>query len=210
MRKISTTIPLLIGTAMLVFSQRPLRADILNITFETLPDGTPIADGTPLTTQFPTLTFTNATVITAGISLNEFEFPPHSGTNVAFDDGGPISVAFASPVLSFGGFFTYLEPITLTAFDVTGTKVASALSAFSTNDALYGDPGSSPNEFLSVAFSGGVADVTIMGDIGGSSFTMDDLTYNSAVPEPCSAVLLLSGLALSLLRKHMNLNLLRP
>jgi hypothetical protein len=142
------------------------------IDFETFPDGTPILDSTPITTQFPGLTFTNATVITAGISLNEFEFPPHSGTNVVFDDGGPISLSFATPVSSFGGYFTYLEPLTLVGFDTTSTQVASATSAFSSNAALFGDPGSSPNEFLSVAFTGGISSVTITADpLGGKSGT---------------------------------------
>ena len=86
---------------LLLFSCRPAQAGIVTVDFETFPDGTPIPDSTSITTQFPGLIFTNTTVITAGISLNEFEFPPHSGTNVAFDDGGPISIDFASPISSF-------------------------------------------------------------------------------------------------------------
>lgn len=164
-----------------------LRADI--ITFEEYPDST------SLTTQYPGLTFTNATVITAGISLNEFEFPPHSGTNVVFDDGGPISISFATPVLSFGGYFTYLEPLTLAGFGATSTQVTTAFSAFSNNLALSGDPGSSPNEFLSLAFAGGISSVTITGDPSGSSFVMDDATY-STVPEPSSVILILANFAM--------------
>jgi len=34
----------------------------------------------------PGLTFSNATVLTAGISLNECEFPPVSGSKVVLDD----------------------------------------------------------------------------------------------------------------------------
>jgi hypothetical protein len=169
-----------------------LRAGTVVIDFETFPDGT------SLTTQYPGLTFFNTTIITAGISLNEFEFPPYSGTNAAFDDGGPISIAFASPILSFGGYFTYAEPLTLAALDSTSTQVASATSAFSNNEALSGDSGSSPNEFLLVSFAGGVSSVTITGDPGGGSFVMDDVTYTTpeaTVPEPGSIFLLLTGMA---------------
>jgi len=156
-------------------------------------------DGTSLTTQYAGLTFTNATIITAGISLNEFEFPPYSGTNVVFDDGGPISIAFDTPVLRFGGYFTYTEQLTLAGFDATSTQVATAVSAFSSNDALFGDTGSSPNEFVSVSFAGGISSVTITGDPLGGSFVMDDATYitpEATVPEPSSTVLILAGVGL--------------
>jgi hypothetical protein len=168
-----------------------LDAGTVTLDFEGFPDST------PLTTQYPGLTFTNTTVITAGISLNEFEFPPHSGSNVVFDDGGPISISFASPVLSFSGFFTNSVPLTLAAFDASSAQVGSAVSAFSSNLALSGDPGSSPNEFLSVSFASGISSVTITGDPAGGSFVLDDAAYStesSTVPEPSSMALLLSGI----------------
>ena len=183
-----------------------LRADTVVIDFETFPDGTPIADSTSITTQFPGLTFTSTTVITAGISLNEFEFPPYSGLNVAFDDGGPMSITFATPVLSLGGYFTYAEPLTLAGLDASSTEVASATSAFSSNLALSGDPGSSPNEFLSVSFAGGISSVTITGDPAGGSFVLDNATYTTpaaSVPEPSSIFLFLTGTAGLLVRKRL-------
>jgi hypothetical protein len=155
------------------------------------------ADSTILTAQYPGLAFSNVIILTAGISLNEFELPPRSGLNVAFDNNGPISIVFDTPVLSFGGFFTYAEALTLVAFDATSTRVDSAASAFSSNLALSGDPGSSPNEFLSVSFAGGISSVTITGDPAGGSFALDDATTttgSSAVPEPDSIVLLLTML----------------
>src|ERR1035441_4544505 len=162
----------------------PLKAATITIDFEGFPDST------SLTTQYLGLTFQNATILTSGISLNEFEFPPHSGSNVVFDDGGPISISFSSPILSFSGFFTYAEPLVLAAFDAGSSQVGSAVSAFSSNLALSGDTGSSPNEFLQVSFAGGISSVTISGDPAGGSFTMDDATYNSTVPEPSSIFLL--------------------
>jgi|SRR6185437_6914846 len=167
-----------------------LDAGTITLDFEGFPDGT------VLTNQYPGVTFTNTTVITAGISLNEFEFPPHSGTNVVFDDGGPISIDFASPILSFSGFFTYTVPLTLAAFDAISAQVASATSIFSSNLALSGDPGSGPNEFLSVSFAGAISRVTITADLAGGSFVLDDATYTtggSSVPEPGSFALLLLG-----------------
>lgn len=108
----------------------PLTAGPVVIGFDAL------LDSTPVTTQFSGLVFTNATAITAGISLNEFEFPPRSGANVVFDDNGPISIAFLSPISSFGAYFTYSVGLTLRAFDALDNPIALATSTFSNNEAL--------------------------------------------------------------------------
>jgi len=169
-----------------------LFCDTVVIDFESL------SDSTSVTNQFPGLVFNDATVITAGVSLNEFEFPPHSGTNAVFDDSGPISIvfSFAQPVVSFGGFFTYQMPLTLDAFDNTSNQVDAVTSSFSSNLALSGDVGSTPNEFLQVAFAGGLSRVTITGDPAGSSFVLDDVTVKTpAVPEPPGFLLLIITVA---------------
>src|SRR5207253_2029867 len=142
---------------------------------------------------FPGLTFSNATVATAGITLNEFEFPPRSGVNVAFDDGGAVTIVFGGLQTTVGGFFNYAAGLTFTAFDGLNSVVGTDNSAFSSNLALSGDPGSSPNEFLGVTFAGGVKKVTIQGDPAGTSFTLDDLTFATritAVPGPPAVILL--------------------
>jgi hypothetical protein len=165
-----------------------------SIDFEGLPDST------VFTNQYAGLTFANAIVLTASIGLNEFEFPPHSGTNVVSDNGGPILISFSNPVFSFSGYFTYLEPLTLVAFDATNTQVASATSGFSNNLACLagppcsGDPGSSPNEFLQVNSPGGILSIVITGDPMGGSFVLDDVTYATSVPEPDSIFLLFTGI----------------
>jgi hypothetical protein len=153
-----------------------------------------LTDSERLTTQYALfgVTFTNATALTAGISLNEFEFPPHSGTNVIFDDGGPMTLIFSIPMVYFEGYFTYLVPLTLNFFDALNNLVGSANSNFSSNMVLSGDPGSSPNELLSFAWGPGISSVVISGDLGGNSFTMDDLTA-TPVPEPGTLLLLGSG-----------------
>jgi hypothetical protein len=165
-------------------------------------------DSTILTTQSPGLTFTNAIILTSGISLNEFEFPPHSGVNVVSDNNGPMTIDFSSLITSFSGYFTYLEPLTLDAFNASDTEVATATSKFSNNTAClggppcFGDPGSSPNEFIELGFAGGISSVTITGDPLGGSITMDDMSYSSAVPEPNTRALLTCAIILSLFLKR--------
>jgi hypothetical protein len=144
-------------------------------------------DGTLLSTQYAGLTFSNAQILTAGISLNEFEFPPHSGVNVATDSSGPISIVFSSPVQSVGGFFTYADPITLKAFNASSDLIGSASSVFSNNEAISGDAGSHPNELLDIRWSGGISRLTITGAPDGGSVVLDDFSYGAMVipvPEP--------------------------
>ena len=149
-------------------------------------------DGEALTNQVPGLLFTNASIATAGITLNEFDFPPASGVNVAFDSGGPVRIDFLSTLASFAAHFTYSVPIVLEAFDAADNSLGTIASAFAEN---YVSSGNSPNEFLEAAFLD-MAYVTITGDALGGSFTMDDLVLTPvAAPEP--GTLLLLSLAVS-------------
>lgn len=168
------------------------------------------ADSTILTNQYSGLSFTNAIILTAGIGLNEYEAPPHSGTNVVSDNNGPMTIDFLTPVTSVGGYFTYYEPLSIQAFDTSLTPLLPVVtSAFSINvgcdpgPVCLGDPSSSPNEFLSVTSPGGISQITITGDPLGGSFAMDDLTYTpAAVPEPNSVYTVLTGLvAIATVRK---------
>lgn len=149
-----------------------------------------LGDLDSITTQFPGLTFTNAVILTAGISLNEFEFPPRSGVNVASDNGGPIRIEFAATMVSVGGYFTYGSGLTLEAFDAALVSLGSVTSAFSTNMGLSGEAGSAPNEFLGLSSLAGIRSIVITGDPSGGSFTLDDLTYARDVPEPSGLLLL--------------------
>jgi hypothetical protein len=134
------------------------------------------ADSTVLTNQSTGAIFSNAIVLTAGITLNELEFPPHSPSNVASDNGGPMSIAFSSGVNSFSGYFTYGVPLTLQAFDASNHLLTSAPSAFSNNEALSGALGSHPNELLQVSSATGIYKIVIAGSSQGASFVMDDVT----------------------------------
>jgi hypothetical protein len=139
-----------------------------------------LADEDLVTTQFSALgaTFSGQTVVLqAGSSLNELEFPPHSGVNVASSDLGQINVAFAAPPTTVGAFFTHSSPVTFTAFNaqnvIVDTKTITGDNTVSSGN---------PNEFISTSSPGGIAMVTIAGVP--TEFTIDDLTFSSAVPEP--------------------------
>ena len=149
-------------------------------------------DGTVLTTGYSGMEFSNTIILSSGLSLNEFEFPPRSGGNVASDDSGPIVITFLSPVQSFSAYFTYLEPLQVTAFNAASVQVAQANSLFANNLLESGEVGSSPNEFIGLAFASGIASVQITGAAEGASFVMDDLSV-SAVPEPGMLALLACG-----------------
>jgi PEP-CTERM motif len=155
-----------------------------------------------LSAQIPGLTLSNATVLSSGSvggSLNEVDFPPHSGTNVVVDSGGGMTIDFASPVTTVSGFFTYSTSLTFNAYDAGLSLVGTDISDFSLNVASSGDPGSAPNEVLGVVFGSGISRVTITGDPGGFSFVLDDLTFSylsEAVPEPGTLCLVLVALAL--------------
>lgn len=156
-----------------------------------------LTDSQAVTNQFANLVFSNAAAISAGISLNEFEFPPRSGTNVVFDDAGPISIVFSTAADSFGAYFTYTSGITLKAFGGAANLLGSVSSGFASNTAQSGDLGSSPNEFLNIVFSG-IKRIVIEGDPTGGSFAMDDLIYQQSTgtggttPEPSTTFLFLA------------------
>lgn len=180
-----------VGTIVLLASMAATAAP-------TLIDFDGLLDGEQVTIQYGGLTFTNATALTAGLSLNEIEFPPASGSNVVFEDGIGLTIDFAAPVTSVYGYFTYATTLTLSflAFDL-GEALAPVTSAFASNLALSGDAGSSPNELLGASSVGGIRRVTITGDLLGGSFTLDDLSFErlpgNSVPEPGTLLLVVAG-----------------
>ena len=173
-------------------------ANPIVINFDNLPDGASI------TNQYGGVTFSNAVALAAGMSLNEFEFPPLSGDVVAADDGAPVRIDFAQPVAMVSGYFTYVAPLVLRAFDASNVLLGSVSSAFSNNLALSGENGSVPNEFLQLAF-GNISYVTFTGDVFGGSFALDNLSFEVPgqipVPEPGTIILTLLG-AVALRRRR--------
>jgi hypothetical protein len=165
------------------------------------------SDGTRLTNQYGGLSFINATVLKSGFSLNEFAFPPHSADGAVFDDGGPIDIRFSTNVQSVSGYFTYLEGLTLSAYDSNDHLLAVASAAYFANLADgAGDPGSTANEQISVTSAGDlISRVVIRSSDEGGSLVLDDLTITSSVtdvPEPGTLLLMLSGLAIVWRRQY--------
>lgn len=185
---------------VLVLWAAPAAAVPITYDFEEFTDGDSVS--ALLAPLGATVTITNAAAITAGVSLNDFDFPPVSGSNVIFDAGGAVSLAFSSAVSSFSGFFTYNAPVSVTAF-LGGVQVGQALSAFSEN---YLSSGNAPNEFLELAGLGLFDSVVIAGDSLGGSFVLDDMTIDVAertsVPEPGTLSLVALGCAALLRRRR--------
>lgn len=163
--------------SLLVLFSKPVAAQSGGKDFEELNDSAPI-------TQYAGLSFGNSTAVTSGVSLNEFEFPPHSGRNVAFDDGGPMVLTFNGTVSSFSGYFTHTTRLTLTGFDAVNNPVISKTTVSGNNLGLAGEANSAPNELVNLSFAGGISKIVISGAPGGSSFTLDDIDFTPADNSP--------------------------
>jgi hypothetical protein len=156
---------------VLLAGAAPALAQNSPVTFEGL------LDNTILSNQYAGAAFGNAIILTTGITLNEFEFPPHAGSNVASDSSGPMTITFASPLRSFAGYFTYGVALTIQALDSSNAVIASVTSSHSNNEALSGATGSHPNELLQVSSTGtSIHAIVITGSAQGASFTVDDVT----------------------------------
>ena len=172
-----------------------LHADTITINFDNLQDSQVV--GSAYATNG--VIFSGAVIATAGISLNESDFPPHSGNNVVIDATGPITLNFATPVSTFSGFFTYLAPLTLDGFGSSNQLLATATSGFSQN---FVSSGNQPNELISLASATGMSFVTITGNPTGGSFALDDVSITPVpgVPEPDALWLILAGGCVLLIR----------
>jgi hypothetical protein len=162
-----------------------------------------LADLASLTNQYAAqdVTFSHAKALMAGASLNELEFPPHSGQKVIFDDGGAMRIDFGLDTYDWSAYFTHTLPLTIRAWDASNNLLGTAVSSFSEN---YVSSGNAPNEKLSFVAQGGFRSITIGAEEGytGGAFTMDDMSYTTAdahgvVPEASTVILFATGLALS-------------
>jgi hypothetical protein len=183
----------LVVMAVGLFSVKAEAAPVL-IDFDSL------ADLTDITNQFAGsgVLFTGALALAAGStggSLNEFDFPPFSGDNVAFESGDGMRIDFLTGASSVSGLFTYAAPLTLTAYAADGSVLGSVVSQFGEN---LGTGTNQTNELLTLALSSTITYVIVSGTVGGGSFVLDNLSVNTVdgtepVPEPASATLLLIG-----------------
>lgn len=175
----------------------PAAGEALPLDFESVEDV--FGTGTVVDTQFAAdgVLFSNTLALTAGISLNEFDYPPRSGATAVRDSGGGLTIDFTKAFYGVEAYFTYDVPVTLQAFDASGALLAQAMSAFSSN--LASNPAASPNERIGLVASVAIARVIVTGDALGDLFVMDDFNAFAApptpAPEPSAAVLALLGLA---------------
>lgn len=178
----------------LVLGAIPCLAD--SIDFDSLLDGDLVIN------QFSAqaVTFQNTVVLGSGISLNELEFPPRSHSNVVSDNGGPMTISFASPMGSVFAFFTYSQALTMEAFDLLNNSLGSVSSdsGCASNLAISGTAGCAPNQQLSLLGFTNISSVVITGSATGGSFVLDDLNFEASsvevVPEPAHAFVLAGGL----------------
>jgi hypothetical protein len=172
------------------------------IDFETL------ADQEAVTNQFVSdgVLFTGAMAFQSGAvggSLNEVDFPPFSGFTVISDDQGPMRLDFATGAVSFSARFTYVTPLTITAF-AGSSAIGSVSSLFAANDGSSGNP---QNELIELIVAAGMTHLVIEGSALGGSFVLDDLSVQTSdtptpVPEPATVSLVLLGAAAVGARKY--------
>lgn len=168
-------------------SVRPALATTID--FETLPDSSDVGNFYGASAG---VDFQSAISLTAGISLNEIDYPPHSGSVVVSDNvannGDPMVLTFHDPAGSLSAYFAYSSQLTFSAFDSSGTLLGSFTTA--TGSHLGSD------EQITVPYSG-ISKLNIAGGVAGS-FIMDDLNFafdaasqsGKGVPETGSTLLL--------------------
>lgn len=187
---------------LLVVAARPASAAL--VTFEGLPDLTPVVD------QFEGVTFTNAFAFldfTAEWTTDDF-----GATIDPFSDPlSPMVLAFANPVSSFVATISYTGPVAYRGFLLDGTTVTSGQFGQLSGLPLGLDtPFTLENLFFDfLAFSAvPVFDPEVDPEGAGAEigfFTLDNVEFESApraVPEPGTLSLLTLGAAGVLLRRR--------
>lgn len=146
-----------------------------------------LGDGALAPNTFAGVTISSAYILTSGISLNEFEFPPKSGTKVAFNSGNAISFDFSSFATSFSLYVTGTENVTLSIFD--GATLLGSASTGGPNFVSVG----SPNFLLSL--SGAHITNATVSAANANSFVIDDVSFSGGVPEPATWAMMIGGFA---------------
>ena len=176
----------------------PLTVSAVTLDFEDLSEATLVTD------QYLSLgvSFDHAIILTAGVNLDDYDYPPLSGSNVLSDFGGPIAMTFSAPINSVSLHTTYGLPLTISIFGTDGTLVDELSTAFASNSSISGDSGSQPNELITYTYSSGIGAVVLTGAASGQSFVLDDLSV-TPVPEAPSWLCLAAGLFSLLCLPHL-------
>jgi hypothetical protein len=134
------------------------------------------------------VSFTGATILSQGGSLNYLHFPPRSGVNVIYDDpnnGGVITVEFnnglTGNVTRAGGYITGNTNITMTAYDANDNVLGSVETGgpnFDPGDEDFDPPPiAPPNMLLEIISTDSIA--TVKFSDTGNTFTVDDFFFES-------------------------------
>lgn len=150
------------------------------------------SDGDLPTTEIPGLTFDGATVLTAGLSLNDLDFPPHSGSKVVAALDGWLTVKFDMPTNLVGGYISYADAagVNLSLYDINNLLLA---------DAFFAAPVAGPSNIVSNQFVLlGATNISRMvvslnSPIPDNPFTLDDFTH-TYISEPATVMLIALGL----------------
>jgi hypothetical protein len=194
-----TKYPCLAVLVLAVSSFSPIgRATTIN--FDDLPD---LSDVGGFYHSTYGVDFQSSISLTAGFSLNEIDYPPHSGAGVIGDnvanDGDPLLINFVDPASLISGYFAYSSELTFTAYDHDGVFIGSSWSPNASNleSSLY----------IALSFSN-VSLLEISGATA-NSFILDDLSFEKTpqtpgVPEGGSTFALLAVIlpALALRRRQ--------
>lgn len=133
------------------------------------------------------INFQNAISLTAGLSLNEFDYPPSSGLVVISESIGPLLITFDCPTSAISGYFTYSSLLTFSVLDSSGNSTDQVYSPSSMH---LDNP-----ELIHLPFTH-VSYLLISGQAH-NSFVLDDLSFTSspiATPEPSTLALLGIGI----------------
>lgn len=142
-------------------------------------------DSYALTDEIAGVSFSGGTVLTAGVGLNEIDYPPTSGLNVLAALSGSLTVKSNVPISFVAANFTFADTLTFTGFDIDMNTLFS-LQTPSTSNLGF----SYQFDYTQPTLSSFV--VTTQ---DGTPFTMDDLTLTgaTAVPEPGTLALVILG-----------------
>lgn len=182
----------------ILFAIISLLSLFVNSTYATPINFDSLQDGSNVTNQYilEGVTFRNAVALTAGFSLNEIDFPPHSGSVAVGDNGlSALEIQFSKPTSQVSAWFTYGSPLSLHGYDSNNASLINITLPGTSNfgESFFVDFG--PIALSRISFDAGILGTTIFDDL---SFTQDvgpAPPPNNQVPEPPILLLFLVSIA---------------